>query len=141
MDDNTSGYRIVPHAADLRVEAWAPTREECVAEAVLGAVGSFLDISSAHPTGVHCFLVVVNSDEDLLADVLDEMVYLLDTTGEVPVDVELEPADGGETEVRFATTAASDLSRVGAVPKGVSLHELTLAAGPGGWSCSVILDV
>ena len=35
------GHRTVPHTADLRVEAWAPTREECLAEAVRGLVDSF----------------------------------------------------------------------------------------------------
>jgi SHS2 domain-containing protein len=31
----------MPHTADLRIEAWAPTREECLAEAVRSLVDSF----------------------------------------------------------------------------------------------------
>lgn len=38
------GHRSVPHTGDLRVEAWAPTREECIAEAVRGMVASFADL-------------------------------------------------------------------------------------------------
>jgi len=39
------GHRSVPHTADLRIEAWGPTREDSIAEAVRGLVESFADIS------------------------------------------------------------------------------------------------
>jgi SHS2 domain-containing protein len=140
MDENGAGHRSVPHTADLRIEAWAPTREGCIAQAVLGAVESFLDTSSAHPVRTRRRQLTAHSDEDLLATVLDEVIYLLDTGDEVPVDVELEP-EGEGVDVRFAMVDASRLPQVGAVPKAVSLHELSLAPGPGGWRCSVTLDV
>jgi SHS2 domain-containing protein len=35
------GHWTMPHPADLRIEAWGPTREDCLAEAVLGLVDSF----------------------------------------------------------------------------------------------------
>lgn len=140
MDEHEPGHRAVPHTADLRIEAWAPTREECIAQAVLGTVDSFLDTSSAHPARTHRSQLSGHSDEDLLVAVLDEVIYLLDTTGEAPVDVELEPVEGG-LDVEFAMADASSLDQVGAVPKAVSLHELSLASGPSGWRCSVTLDV
>lgn len=140
MDENGSGHRAVPHTADLRIEAWAPTREECIAQAVLGTVESFLDTSSAHPDRSRQCQLTAHSDEDLLVAVLDEVIYLLDTVGEVPVDLELEPVDQG-LDVRLAMVDAETLPQVGAVPKAVSLHELCLAPGPRGWWCSVILDV
>ncbi len=49
MADNTSGHRSVPHTADLRIEAWSPSREGCIGEAVRGTVESFLDTSGARP--------------------------------------------------------------------------------------------
>jgi protein archease len=136
----SAGHRTVPHTADIRIEAWADSRERSIAEAVLGTVESFLDISTAHPTGTHTFRLAASSDADLLAAVLDEVIYLLDTTSTVPVDIELEPLDDA-VDVRFATIGAEQLPQVGAVPKAVSLHGLSLSAGPGGWSCSVTLDV
>ncbi len=140
MNENGSGRRTVPHTADVRVEAWAPTREECIAQAVLGTVESFLDTTSVHPGhGYRCRLTA-HSDEDLLAAVLDEVIYRLDTAGEAPVDLEVEPVEEG-VEVRFAMADAGALPQTGAVPKAVSLHELSLAAGPAGWRCSVTLDV
>ncbi len=140
MNEGASGHRSVPHTADLRIEAWAPTREECIAQAVLGTVESFLDTSSVHPESTRRRQLAAHSDEDLLVAVLEEVVYFLDTAGEVPVDLELEPVEGG-VDVEFAMVDASKLPQVGAVPKAVSLHELSLAPGPSGWWCSVTLDV
>ncbi|HEV8559398.1 MAG TPA: archease [Actinophytocola sp.] len=37
------GHRAVPHTADIRIEAWAPTREACLGEAVAALVESFAD--------------------------------------------------------------------------------------------------
>jgi SHS2 domain-containing protein len=140
VDEDEYGHRTVPHTADLRIEAWAPTREGCIAQAVLGAVESFLHTSLVHPDRIHRCRLDAHSDEDLLVAVLDEVIYLVDTTGEAPVDVELV-ADEEGVDVEFAMADAADLPQIGAVPKAVSLHEVSCASGPGGWRCSVILDV
>ncbi|EME66703.1 hypothetical protein G352_03851 [Rhodococcus ruber BKS 20-38] len=137
---NESGYRSVPHTADLRIEAWAPTRDECIAQAVRGAVASFADTSAAGPVRVRTRRLAADGDEDLLVAVLDEVVYLLDAAGEVPVDMAVD-AGAGTAEVRFSMVDAATVTQVGAVPKAVSLHGLRLGRGPGGWSCSVTLDV
>lgn len=140
MVDIEPGHRAVPHTADLRIEAWAPTREGCIAQAVRGTVESFLDTASAHPDHTRRVRLTAHSDEDLLVAVLDELVFFLDTDGEAPVDVEIVPVDDS-VDVRFAMLDVESVPQVGAVPKAVSLHELALAAGPQGWRCSVTLDV
>ena len=48
------GHRTVPHTADLRIEAWAPTREECMAEAARGLVGSFAAVAGSPPGRLAC---------------------------------------------------------------------------------------
>ncbi|MER7466748.1 archease [Streptomyces sp. NPDC097981] len=134
------GYRGIPHTADLRVEAWAPTREECLTQAVRGVCESFLDLAGA--AGAHRREIVVQADreEDLLVGLLEEVVYWLDIEGEVPVDVELIPVDGGVRGVLRMADAGS-LPVTGAAPKAVTLHGLALTRGPDGWTCSVTLDV
>ncbi|MFZ2177176.1 MAG: archease [Rhodococcus sp. (in: high G+C Gram-positive bacteria)] len=140
LNDEVAGYRAVPHTADLRIEAWAPTRDRCIARAVLGTVSSFLDLSAARSEHTCRRRLSACGDEDVLVAVLDEMIYLLETTGEVPVDVALEAVDGG-VDVVFAMTDARALQQTGAVPKAVSLHQLRLAPGPQGWQCAVTIDV
>jgi SHS2 domain-containing protein len=130
----------VPHTADLRIEAWAPTRDGCIRQAVLGTVASFLDTSTARPNHTLLRRLTADRDDDLLVAVLDEVIYLLDTAGEAPVDVEVNGTDGG-AEINLAMADASSLSQVGAVPKAVSLNELRFSRGQGAWRCSVTLDV
>lgn len=140
MADKTSGHRSVPHTADLRIEAWAPTRDGCIRQAVLGTIASFLDTSSARPNHTRVRRLTDDRDDDLLVAVLDEVIYLLDTTGEAPVDVDVDGADGG-VDVTFAMADATTLPQIGAVPKAVSLNELRFSHGQKGWRCAVTLDV
>ena len=140
MSRSTSGHRSVPHMADLRIEAWAPTRDGCIRQAVLGTVESFLDTSSARAQQTRRRRVIGDHDDDLLVAVLEEVIYLLDTTGEAPVDVNLSQTDDG-VDLTFAMVNASAVPQVGAVPKAVSLNELHLLHGEHGWRCSVTLDV
>ncbi len=140
MSRSTSGHRSVPHTADLRIEAWAPTRDGCIRQAVLGTVESFLDTSSGRAQQTRRRRVIGDHDDDLLVAVLEEVIYLLDTTGEAPVDVNLSQTDDG-VDLTFATVNASAVPQVGAVPKAVSLNELHLLHGEHGWRCSVTLDV
>lgn len=140
MSAEEQGHRIVPHTADVRVEAWGPTREACIAEAVLAMVATFADTSSIHPEHAHECWFAERSDEDLLVAVLDEVIYLVDTEQQVPVDVELEPSGDG-VDVRLAMVDAAAARQVGAAPKGVSLHGLRFGQLAGGWSCAMIVDV
>jgi len=57
-----------------------------------------------------------------------------------PVGVEVYAAGGGVL-CRFVMADVESVRPVGAVPKAVTLHDLRLARGPAGWTCSVTLDV
>ncbi|MFF9646956.1 archease [Kitasatospora aureofaciens] len=139
------GHRSVPHTADLRVEAWAPTAEGCIGELVHAVVGSFADLSGARIVGERACTVLAVSDPDLLAGVLEEVIYRMDAEGELPAAVALGPVrglDGARSvEVRFRMADTATAALVGAVPKAVSLHGLELGEGPGGWTCAATVDV
>jgi SHS2 domain-containing protein len=102
--------------------------------------GGFADTSRAAPAGMAEFQVGPRADVDLLVAVLDQIVYLLDTTGQVPSTVDIAAADGG-LDVRLGMAGPDGVEQVGAVPKAVSLHELRFARDVFGWSCGVTLDV
>ncbi|WP_431962477.1 archease [Actinacidiphila sp. bgisy160] len=147
MEDETygggpqaGGHRAVPHTADVRIEAWGPTREQCLVEAVLGLVECFADVAGVRPACVRRIPVAEAADDDLLADLLDEVIFRLEVHGEVPVDVEASADDGG-LDVRMAVADVRSVEMIGAVPKGVSLGELHLAPGPYGWTCAATVDV
>ncbi|WP_031224121.1 archease [Streptomyces roseochromogenus] len=136
----TAGHRTVPHTADVGIEAWGPSRERCLAEAVLGLVECFADLSGVRPTAVERLELAEGSDEELLATLLDEVVYRLEVRGEVPVDVEAE-AVGDGLGIRLAVAGLDTVEVTGAPPKGVSWHRLHIGPDPYGWSCGVTVDV
>jgi SHS2 domain-containing protein len=141
-----AGHRTLPHTADLRLETWGPSWEACVEQAVLALVESFVDRwYGGAPADRVLRLEVPQGAKpvDVLVAALDEVVYLLDAAGEVPLTVRLAGADDG-FELRLRTAPADELDQVGAVPKAVSLHGLScepLPDGADGWSCTVTVDV
>lgn len=140
-----SGHWAVPHTADMQVEAWSPTVAGCIGEAVRAVLEGFADTSGAAVVGDREYAITAESDEDLLVSVLEEVVYRMDADGEIPLDVEVgairSAGDGRGLSVRFRMADAGTAVPVGAVPKAVSLHDLQLRCGPGGWTCRVTLDV
>jgi SHS2 domain-containing protein len=135
------GYRAVPHTADLRVEAWAESRDECVAQALRGLIASFADISDVQPARVLERLMTAGSDADLLAAAADEVIYILDVEGEIPVSIQARPTGAGIVVV-LALARAECVEIIGAVPKAVSLHGLRCEPdATGRWSASMTIDV
>ena len=136
------GHISVPHTADLRIQAWGPTREDCIAEAIRGLVESFADISGTthqHVTGHH---LEAGSDADLLADAVEEVIYHLDADGTIPAEVEVSPAAGGGIDLRLRVADAAAAQIIGAAPKAASLSGLTCAPDASGqWLGAVTIDV
>ena len=136
------GHRSVPHTADLRIEAWGPTREDCIAEAVRGVVGSFADVSGAGYQQAIERHLSAGSDADLLATAVEEVIYGLDTGGKVPVAVEVRRASDGGIDLALRAVDASTVEITGAAPKAASLSGLACAPDASGrWSCAVTIDV
>jgi protein archease len=136
------GHRTVPHTADLRIEAWAPTREECLAEALRGLVDSFAAVAGVPPLRTARRHLAADSDEDLLVAAVDEVIYRLDADGVIPVTVEVTRAHDGGVDLVLSLADIGEVETVGAAPKAASLNDLRCAADPAGrWSCGVTVDV
>ncbi|WP_026254709.1 archease [Salinispora arenicola] len=135
------GHRCVPHTADVRIEAWAPTREACVAEAVAALLDTFVDRRPARPTAERTYHAPADQDDDLLVSVLDEVIFRMDTAGELPLRTEVRDDGAGGLHVRWQTTDTGEMELIGAVPKAVSLHELRFGPDAAGWACAVTVDV
>lgn len=138
-----AGHRVVPHTADLIVEAWAPSKGECLEQAVLALVESFAELRGVDGDVVTVpFAIEARSDDEQVVALLEEVIYLLDTRGVVPVGIQLTVDDEGMAG-SFDTVPAEAVELVGAVPKGVSRHALELgrADAEGGWRCRALIDV
>ena len=135
------GHRAVPHTADLRLEAWAPSRQECLAEALRGLVESFADVTGAPVQRITERTVLATTDADMLAAAGEEIIYLLDAEGQIPVNVQVRPFTGGAVLV-LALAAADAVEVTGAVPKAISFHDLRFEPDRAGrWSACMTVDV
>jgi SHS2 domain-containing protein len=144
VDRVSRGHRAVPHTADIAVEAWADSREECLAEAVQALVETFADIGEAVPDDSVAFALVEETDEAIVMAVLDEVIYQVETDGRVAVDVSVDERTGatkGQVEVRLATVPVEVVDQVGAVPKAVAVHGLRFGREAGMWRAHVVVDV
>ena len=81
------GYELLPHTADVIVSAWAPTAEQCIAEATHGLVASFVDTVGARPQRATTIQYPPAAEAELVVRVLEDVVYLLDVEQVVPTRV------------------------------------------------------
>ncbi|WP_329260994.1 archease [Actinoallomurus sp. NBC_01490] len=137
--EESAGHRIVPHTADLRIEAWAPTREQCIAEAVYAMVGAFTDLTSTVPAVRREFVVPAAPAQDQLVTVLNELIYRMDTDDEVPRAVEVR-RKGADLQVLLAMADTARVTVIGAAPKAVTRRRLSFGPIDTGWRCIVTLD-
>jgi SHS2 domain-containing protein len=137
----SSGHRLLPHTADVIVEAWGPTRDACLREAVMGLVEVFADVDGvAAPDSVPLSFPQAPGEE-LLVGLLEEVLYLLDAEGRVPVDVSLTSAADGGLGGAFRVVSAAAVEQRGAVPKAITRHGLEFGQDAGVWRCRATVDV
>ena len=137
----SAGHRLMPHTADVIVEAWGPTRDACLRQAVLGFVGMFADVGDAKASDRVPLSFPPDSGEDLVVVLLEEVLYLLDAEDRVPVDVTISATADGGLEGVFHVVPATAVGQHGAVPKAVTRHGLQLCQHADAWSCRATVDV
>lgn len=136
----TAPSRRPVHAGDLRIEAWAATREACLAEAVAALVGSFAGRSLPAPSAQCSFRVTGGTDAELLRAVLDRIIANVLDRQEIPVATAVSATANG-LEVSCRTVSAAAILPVGAIPKGVARLGALCERFPSGWWCSARIDV
>ncbi len=131
----------MPHTADLIVEAWASTKHRCLEEAVQALVESFVRPAQGAPRRQSPLRLGPASDEDLLLAVLEEVIYLTDVDGVIPIDAHLTTSPGSAVEGWFDVVGLADAEVVGSAPKAVSRNDLFFARTAGEWRCRALIDV
>jgi SHS2 domain-containing protein len=135
------GHRVLPHTADVIIEAWGPSRLECLEEAVLALVDSFACVAVAATKPVPIELDE-QADEALLVSLLDEVIYVIDVLGGVPANLALAQTEDGRVVGVIDLAPFSAVEIHGSPPKGVSLNELSITdEDKGRWSCRATIDV
>ncbi|WP_344981728.1 archease [Streptosporangium fragile] len=121
------------------MDAWSPSRAECVAQAVRGLVAGAVRPCIAVPYKQIVVRIEPESDPDLLTATLCQVIIRLGTDGQVPADVEVvEDTDGGATLVM----AMVPIAEVTALPVAVpAADDVVFEHAGGGWRCHAVVDV
>lgn len=142
MATGDRGHRILPHTADLVLEAWGPSRTACMEEAVVALVGSFADTSDADTADPVALALDPAREDDLLVALLEEVLYLVEVLGVVPSAAAVTERDDGGLGGFFDVVRIGDVEEVGAAPKAIARGDLRFGPdGNGRWSCRVTVDV
>jgi SHS2 domain-containing protein len=135
------GHRTLPHTADVAIEAWAPNRAGCYAEAVRALIDTFADTSQVVVTESAPLRIEPASDEELLVALLEEVIFLLDVLGMLPAGVVVEEAVDGGLGGMLDLAPVNGAALVGAVPKAVSRAGLAFGFDGELWTCRATIDV
>jgi SHS2 domain-containing protein len=122
------------------LEAWGPDLPACCEEAVAALASVYLD-TGGDEVDRRSLRLAPAADEDVLVDVLDEVIFTLDTADGVPVGAEIRAVDDGGLEVDLILADPATVAPTGAVPKAVSLSELSVRAERGCVRCRFLVDV
>ena len=135
------GYRVLPHTADTRIEGWARARAACLEAAVRALVSTFADVTAAEATDSIEESFAESTDEDLLVAVLEEVIYLVEVVGVVPVTVDLVDEKAGRLAGSFAVAPLEVVEIWGPAPKAIALSDLVFGERDNEWRCLVTIDV
>ncbi len=141
MTEPGRGHRALPHTADVIVEAWGPDLAACCEEAVAALLELCIDWTSA-PVQRHIgFAVAPGPRDTMLLDLLDELVFVLDTEPAVPAGVAVRSRTGGGLDVQLTLVERDRVEFVGSAPKAVSRSDLVVEEAGGAARCSFLVDV
>jgi SHS2 domain-containing protein len=101
----------------------------------------FADVTHVAVSACVPFHLPPDGDEDLLLALLEEVLYLLDAEGVIPVNATITTAAEGGLQGEFLVAPAAAVDQHGAVPKAISYHGLELREDAGTWQCRVTVDV
>ena len=137
-------YRILPHTADGKFQAYGKTLEEAFGNAALALASLMWDWSTVEPKVRH-FVHVTGTDlPQLLVKSLGEVVYLFETRqfllGKVD-GLRIRPQfDGFSLEAVLAGETLSPAHEIYGDVKAVTYHELKIEEGDG-FTVQVVVDM
>jgi SHS2 domain-containing protein len=141
MTSAERGHRVLGHTADVVLEAWGPDLASCCEEAVAALVATYTLVQNVTVVGQHPVRLAAGPPDRQVLQLLDEVVFLLDTADQVPVGALVVEADDGELEAHLLLADVAMLEPSGSVPKAIARTGPVVTAGRSAVRCRVLVDV
>jgi SHS2 domain-containing protein len=113
----------------------------CLEAAVRGLVSTFADVTAVEATDSIEESFAESTDEDLLVAVLEQVIYLVEVVGVVPVTVDFVDEKAGRLAGSFAVAPLEAVEICGPAPKAIALSDLVFEERDNEWRCLVTIDV
>jgi SHS2 domain-containing protein len=123
------------------LEAWAPDFAACCEEAVAALVDTYVDAAEVEVVERRRIDLAPASPEALLFDLLEEVIFTLDTAGGVPVRAEATATAGGGLAVVLVLADRRRVAGTGALPKAISRSDFGVFSNTEAVSCRFLVDV
>ncbi len=137
-------YRILPHTADGKFQAFGRTLEDAFGNAALATASLMWDWSKIEPRVTHAIRVAGRDREQLLVKFLSEVVFLFETQKFLLAAVaglKIEAEAGGWTlEAAFWGDTLSDRYEIYGAVKAVTYNEMKIEVC-GGVMIQVVVDM
>lgn len=139
-------YRGDIAAADIAFDAWAETLEDLFRDAARATMQVMVeDLSAVRPTETVEVQLSQSSEEMLLFDFLNELIFYKDARRLILVPGELKIGKTGEELTVQATLQGEEVNperhRLRTDVKAVTLLRFKVEKVPEGWRSTVVLDV
>ena len=130
-------YRWIEHTAELELAIEAATEEDVFRQAV-AAFAELVDGGNGTEPVERRIELAADETSELLADMLDELVWLADAQGFVPAQVTEIALEGRE----LSATVRGHQGNPRPIVRAATRHRLALERLAGGrWQARVVLDV
>lgn len=133
------GYEILPHTADIGLEARAPGLGELLSEAACGLAAIVLDGEPPASDRTESIAVDATDVEDLVVQFLNECLYRYESRGELVVGADIKKVSPIRAEGEVRVVLEPDAA--GPLIKAVTYHSLVVTRGPNGWMARVSLEL
>jgi SHS2 domain-containing protein len=140
-------YRFLDHTGDTAIEIVAASDAELLRDAARALASVIVDTARAAPRPLEDVRIELEAEdgESLLVDFLNELIFLFDSRGFLPWDLDAEELDlGAPARLRAAVRGEPyDAARHAfqTEVKAATFHGVKLRRTPGKISTTVVLDL
>ena len=141
MKSPDSGWALLDHTADIRMEARGRTLADLFENAALGLVDILVSDAAISPKTEAALSLQEETSEELLVSWLREILYQYQTAGLVLASAEISEASEQKLAAKLVYGVPPEDCQPEVEIKGVTYHGLTVQAHDWGYSARIVFDI